>query len=270
MYWTLNTTGTAVAPYPTVVCSTTGTFVPPCPSSESSSLCLNVGTGANHSNSSAYSLLQLYPCQQSDLRSNEAFVFLNNRSGTFATGWPPGGCLDSLAKAMPAVCAPPCAPICAEPPCGTVSDSCDPRRPLPSQRWKLAPFSSGSSAKLYHIVHVADQLCLTATSSVIHAGLRLTKCSDTAALQRWTMLPQGHIMLAKDEKKNASATCCDGEYIAPASLGHFAGQDHVTMNGLPQTPYSLPMTGADTGPIVSWHDIAAILVAFFSRAAISC
>ena len=84
------------------------------------------------------------------------------------------------------------------------------------------------------------------------------------------MLPQGHIMLAKDEKKNASATCCDGEYIAPASLGHFAGQDHVTMNGLPQTPYSLPMTGADTGPIVSWHDIAAILVAFLSRAAISC
>ena len=30
-------------------------------------------------------------------------------------------------------------------------------------------------------------------------------------------------MLAKDEKKNASATCCDGEYVAPASLGHFAG-----------------------------------------------
>ena len=89
VYWTLNTSGTAVAPYPTVVCSTTGTFVPPCPSSESSNLCLNVGMGANHSNSSAYSLLQLYPCQQSDLRSNEAFVF-DNRSSRFATGRPPG------------------------------------------------------------------------------------------------------------------------------------------------------------------------------------
>merc|ERR1711871_508426 len=30
VYLTLNTTGSALAPYPTVVCSNTGTFLPPC------------------------------------------------------------------------------------------------------------------------------------------------------------------------------------------------------------------------------------------------
>ena len=51
VYWTLNATGTAVAPYPTVVCAATGTFVPPCHGAAAAGLCLNVGALPNRTES---------------------------------------------------------------------------------------------------------------------------------------------------------------------------------------------------------------------------
>jgi hypothetical protein len=42
--------------------------------------------------------------------------------------------------------------------------------------------------------------------------------------------------------------CCNGTYISPPTYGHFAGQVHVNNGSSSQTPFSLPITGADTGP----------------------
>lgn len=250
VYWTLNSTGSAVAPYPTVVCSTTGTFLPPCkpqPPSPSSSLCLNVGILDNHTEMKPFSLLQLYPCQASGLTSNEAFQ-LDNHSGVISSGWPDGGCLDSLPLRTPLVC--------VEPPCAVVSDKCDSANPKPSQTWSRVPTSRSTGT--FRGVHRPDQLCLTADSVATHALIRLATCAANAsdALQEWRALRDGHIQLAtaagSPPKPVASPTCCDGRYVAPASFGHFRGQDHVAFppqDGVPQGPYSLPMTGADTGPL---------------------
>jgi hypothetical protein len=261
VYWTLNSTGSAVAPYPTVVCNTTGTFLPPCrsppaPTPSSGSLCLNVGIFANHSEMKPFSLLQLYPCQASGLASNEAFLF-HNQSGVIFSGWPAGGCVDALTSKVP--------PACAEPPCAAVSDTCVSASPKPSQTWWQVPI--GNSSGTFRIIHRADRLCLTATSAAIHAGIRLAACAADAsnALQEWRALADAHLQLVAGAAAAAAAagppppkpavapTCCDGEYIAPQSFGHFRGQDHVAFppqaDGVPQGPYSLPMTGADTGPL---------------------
>ena len=133
---------------------------------------------------------------------------------------------------------------CDDPPCVAVADSCNASSPLPSQRWRLAPVSpaEGGAAATWHIVHAADQLCLTATSAAAHASLRLTACSSVpsaaaAASQAWTLLAQGHIMLANNH------SCCADAYVAPSSLGHFRGQDHVafkTHDGVPQGPAQHP------------------------------
>jgi|EP01047_Picozoa_sp_COSAG01_P051540 hypothetical protein len=253
VYWTLNSTGSAVAPYPTTVCSTTGTFLPPChshPPPPSGLLCLNVDIGKNHTETKPFSTLQLFPCQASGLTSNEAFP-LDSQSGAIFSGWPAGGCLDALFTKAP--------PVCTEPPCVLVSDKCDSGNLKPSQTWWQVPINHSIGS--FRIVHRDNRLCLTATKSAIHAGIRLVACAANAsnALQAWHALPNGHLQLVTTAsggphpwKPVTPPTCCDGEYVAPASTGHFRGQDHVSFppqDGVPQGPYSLPMTGADTGPL---------------------
>lgn len=252
VYWTLNSTGSAVAPYPTVVCSTTGTFLPPCRSHPlpSDLLCLNVGILKNHTEMKPFSLLQLFPCQPSPLASNEGFP-MDNQSGIISSGWPPGGCVDVLHNKAPLVC--------VEPPCAVVSDKCDSASPKPSQTWMRVPTSNKGGSSTFRIIHRVDRLCLTATSAATHAAIRLTTCTANAsnALQEWHGLPNGHLQLVTagvgpPPPPPPNPTCCNGEYVAPTSFGHFRGQDHVAFppqDGVPQGPYSLPMTGADTGPL---------------------
>ena len=122
--------------------------------------------------------------------------------------------------------------------------------PKPSQTWSRVPTNRSNGT--FRVVHRPDQLCLTADSVATHAVIRLAACAANAsnALQEWRALQDGHIQLAtaagSPPKPVASPTCCDGKYVAPASFGHFRGQDHVAFppqDGVPQGPYSLPMTG---------------------------
>ena len=188
-----------------------GTFLPPCHSSPlSPGLCLNVGILPNHTELKPYSPLQLFECQNSGLDSNEAFTYLN-RSQILATGWPKGGCLDAIDQRV--------ASVCLAPPCAVVRDSCNVTHPRPSQRWGLSPARNGTT---YHVTNLASQKCLSAMRAGPHSPIQLVDCASTqSALLEWILLPQGHLMLASTAHH---PTCCDAEYVAPASYGHFRGQ----------------------------------------------
>lgn len=276
VYWTLNTTGSAVAPYPTVVCSTTQTFLPPCRTPAASvsdsdspagpsTLCLNVGVLPNHT-APAFFPLQLFECQTSGASSNEAFIL--HETGSVSTGWPVHGCLDALPAARGAP--PPSSLVCnltGGQHCAVVADACDAGHPTPSQQWSVVPVPAGSvgspasTPPKVLLVNRDHRTCLSATNAAVHAGIVLVDCKDPgtpAALREWVLLPQGHVQLAATAAPPGPPgpeppTCCSAEYVAPAtSFGHFRGQDHVAfpaVDGVPQGPYSLPMTGADTGPL---------------------
>lgn len=239
MYWTLNTTTSALAPYPTVVCSETGTFLPPCKApAPHKGLCLNVGAPVTKS----YSLVQLYGCVPTP---NEAFTF-DNKTGLVGTE--EGGCLDGLRNTS-------AAPACTNPPCVAGSD-CRSTDPKASQRWSTELITPAAGPPKFRIVHVMDRLCLAAESAAAHARMTLVKCSRggdatpaAVALQEWTIGPQ---IKLTSSMSPPNPTCCSFEYVSPSTFGHFAGQKHVAFGG-EQGPYSLPITGADTGPLELPH-----------------
>ena len=222
----------ALAPYPTVVCADTGTFLPPCkaPAAPSSGgLCLNVGAPLTK----PFARLQLYHCVATP---NEAFTFDNTTGLVSVTG----GCLDGALHGS-------AAPACIQPPCVAVSDSCDTHGPKGSQRWSKQPVASSlAGSPKFRIVHTNDKLCLAATSAAAHASMTLVKCSagSAATLQEWTELPHGQIELASSSPSKppppSDPVCCRGEYVSPSTFGHFAGQKHVEF-GSGQDPYSLPV-----------------------------